>query len=352
MWRPGSILRQERGSTIVLALVSMTAVLAASALAIDLGMLVAARSEAQSAADAAALAGAGAFLRPGSSANALARQQALDFATRNTILGEPILASEVEVEVDPEALTVRVGIQRNVTETWFARVLRSRALAIGARAAARASDAPAATCVKPFAIADPALVDPDNPQLVYGQQLALTPGAPTSAPAGNGGGRGRGRARGNGGSGPVTEAWALPTNRGWSGGCGGAAAASHTPPAFRANICSCNQSVIELAAGAREVVGTPALANVHGPSGISNLVSQDPGARWDAGRGEVVGSRYSDWRKSPRVVTIPLYDPAGARGSRIRFTKFIVVFVERLQDTGNSPSARFVGHKRVLRLSE
>ena len=53
--------RSRRGAVLALAAVTVAALAAMSALAIDVGMLINARSEAQRAADAAALAGASAF---------------------------------------------------------------------------------------------------------------------------------------------------------------------------------------------------------------------------------------------------------------------------------------------------
>jgi hypothetical protein len=43
--------------------------------------------------------------------------------------------------------------------------------------------------------------------------------------------------------------------------------------------------------------------------GVQYLVNQDPGATWNQSTRQVEGSSYSDWTKSPRVVTIGLIDP-------------------------------------------
>src|SRR5215475_13929485 len=61
--------RNERGQTLMLVAISMVSLLAIAALAVDLGSLYAARGEIQRAADAAALAGAKAFVDSGVTTN-------------------------------------------------------------------------------------------------------------------------------------------------------------------------------------------------------------------------------------------------------------------------------------------
>ena len=43
--------------------------------------------------------------------------------------------------------------------------------------------------------------------------------------------------------------------------------------------------------------------------GIDYLVQQDPDAQWDPVTKTVVGSNWSDWTESPRVVIVGLIDP-------------------------------------------
>jgi hypothetical protein len=100
------------------------------------------------------------------------------------------------------------------------------------------------------------------------------------------------------------------------------------------------------------VVGQPALVNVFTPRGISDLAAQDPGARWDEAGRRVTGSEHADWRQSPRVVAVPLYDPGESRGNSIRLTRFIWIFIERMDQTGNVPAGRYVGAVRTVQLVE
>jgi Flp pilus assembly protein TadG len=77
-------LREQSGTALVVVAGGMLAFTSVVALAIDVGLLTTARNEAQRAADAAALAGAGAFIgSPGN--DDLARFLAEDFAERNDV---------------------------------------------------------------------------------------------------------------------------------------------------------------------------------------------------------------------------------------------------------------------------
>jgi hypothetical protein len=145
----------ERGSVTVLVVMTMAALLALLALGIDLGGLFNARSEAQRAADAAALAGASAFLEyQDNEARQAALTRAFEFGTSNEIRNQPIAPQDVSVWVDLDAATVRAAVRRQGVPTWFARLFGVDAVDIGAEATAWAGAAGAASCVKPFAVPD------------------------------------------------------------------------------------------------------------------------------------------------------------------------------------------------------
>ncbi|NIP78765.1 MAG: hypothetical protein GWM90_06000, partial [Gemmatimonadetes bacterium] len=145
----------ERGSATVIVALSMTALIALLALGIDLGALFNARSEAQRAADAAALAGASAFLEyQQETARSVAVDRATTFATSNDIRGTPIAPEDVTVAVNVDSSTVRAVVRREGVPTWFARLFGIDAVDVGAEATAWAGAAGAAQCVKPFAVPD------------------------------------------------------------------------------------------------------------------------------------------------------------------------------------------------------
>ena len=161
----------ERGASVVIMAVSLFALLGMAALAVDLGMLLKVRSDAQRAADAAALAGAAEFLKgdPAAMRNSAA-QYAFEFAGSNTVGWYPIDTSgpivtdsgtrrivntpEAYIQVIPDEQKVRVFIRRQATATWFGNLLGLDFVPISAKAAAQAVDAGTGKCVKPFAVPD------------------------------------------------------------------------------------------------------------------------------------------------------------------------------------------------------
>src|SRR3954447_22705706 len=93
--------RDERGMSLVFVTVSFMAVLSATTLAIDVGMFMNARSQAQNAADAGALAGAVALAYNSStdrSSTGPAVQGAINTAKANLVAG-------AKVEIDPSDVT-------------------------------------------------------------------------------------------------------------------------------------------------------------------------------------------------------------------------------------------------------
>jgi Flp pilus assembly protein TadG len=178
----------ERGVVILLVAVFLLFVVGAmAALAIDVVTLYTARSEAQLAADAAALAGARALANSGMTSNpadanlllnakALALAIATQVATHNDV-GRRTLNPGTEVVVsfndgDPSFGTnprVTVQTTRSDLPTFFARIWGSSALSVKATATAEAYNPSGAgsgqvpvapTCVKPWLLPN---IDPSNP---------------------------------------------------------------------------------------------------------------------------------------------------------------------------------------------
>jgi hypothetical protein len=158
----GSALRirhDRSGSVLAVVAVSLLGLVGAVALAVDLGMLYAARGEAQRAADSAALAGASAFLDFDPEAKPVeasqeAEARALDYATRHSVMNGQILAVEVTPEILLNEQKVRVTIRRTAVPLFFARVFGMQSSGVAASAAAEVVQAGSTTCVKPFAIPD------------------------------------------------------------------------------------------------------------------------------------------------------------------------------------------------------
>ena len=155
-WKLQSV-RNERGASLVMVAVMMAGLLSVTALAVDLGMLYKTRGEAHRAAEAAALAGASAFIQYDKTdpvADDTANARAFDYAQRNYMTGGVVVPAEVTVQVITDSAKVRVWVRRAEVGTWFARIFGVSTVPIGARAAAEATYAGVGKCVKPFAIPD------------------------------------------------------------------------------------------------------------------------------------------------------------------------------------------------------
>jgi Flp pilus assembly protein TadG len=147
----------ERGATAFLLAAGMSVFLGATAIAVDLGMLATARTEAQRTADAAALAGASALVFVPNDARK-AREWAQEYATLNAVRGIPVTLREQDIQVIGD--TVRVTVLRSQdyggpVETIFARVFGVDGVDISAVAAAHAaSQAAVVNCLLPITLAD------------------------------------------------------------------------------------------------------------------------------------------------------------------------------------------------------
>jgi hypothetical protein len=377
----------ESGGTLVLVALSMFLLLGMAALAVDIGAAFAWRTEAQKIADASALAGGSAFLDvPIEVAQQPAQDRAYEYALMHSIKGEAIDSSEVTVEVSLSDLRVRVGINRRDMPVWFARILGFRGVDIGAVAAAQAMDAGAARCLKPIAVPD-AWFDADDDtngnnvwdageEWEFGSdpgdryQRYDGSGDPDGTNATGYGSELRGSDRDWGRSlqlkttNPNNEfnfepgiffPWRLPPdpNQGscaTGGGGGGTAAGGAT---YRNNICTCNNSLVELFEPYDLEPG-----NMVGPTfqGISEVIDQDPTAYWEpaanGGRGGVArpsADSPTGWEEvgssSPRVVKMALFDPTQITGSgmqSIEFNNFALMFLEDQPNPQSPVMGRFM----------
>lgn len=316
-------LADDRGSTIVIVAVTMTALLSAVALAVDVGMLYTARGEAQRVADASALAGAHAFIEfPGNEDSV--RQFAVEYAARNNVRGQTIalLPEDIGVDMPNKRVTVtvrRTGDRGGAVATWFARVFGIDEVDVVARATAEALPAGAATCLKPFTIADafedrngsgkfdsgdhydqaetgygsdwrdgvPSDNGIDPPGTTYdddyGRPLVITEGDPAGAKENL--------------APSIYLPWSMPQPD--EGPVTGA-------DRVYENIVGCNPTPVHLG---EEYLQEPGRMRNKIRNGVQELISRDDGASWDPDIPGVVGSDYVPWTKSPRVIHIPLYDP-------------------------------------------
>lgn len=157
----------ERGSVLALVVLFLIVFLGLCALAIDLGLLYVARSEAQRSSDAAAHAGAGHLVRaPFDEAGA--RDQAVEVASSNLVRGEwTEIRWDDDIDVLLDSQKVRARVHR--TDDWggpvrtlFARVIGFNTVGVATSAAAQAWPGTASDCIMPFAIPDHWYVDEDG----------------------------------------------------------------------------------------------------------------------------------------------------------------------------------------------
>jgi Flp pilus assembly protein TadG len=389
--RPSS----ERGSVVVMLAVSLFAMLALAALAVDLGSLRDAKAEAQRAADAVSLAGATAFkdksfTDPAAVPDAQAR--ALDIARLNMVRFDTIdvrnptvrtvntstlpigkvwvvttPTNKIELNIIPDSQRVRAWIRRPGVSTFFGGLLRVPYGHIQAMATAQVTQAGEAKCVKPLALPDIwdetnraaqdldgdrvwdngepwqfdpstdryAAFDPDASQEAQAEQTGY--GSTWRDPSGVMKDWGREmtiKAQRPGDA--ITSGWFYPWRIGDSQGA----------QDYKDNITGCNPEAH---------LGQPydvENGNMVGPTiqAFGEVIGEDPGAHWDPslndGKGGVDGSAYGDWRNSPRVLPVALFDPNQIAGIQsggnlsLTFNNFALFFVEGFVGTGQQKPLR------------
>jgi hypothetical protein len=195
---------QQQGFVMVMVALTLVILIGFVALGVDSGALYSARTAAQEAADAAALAGAFTFINnPTATQPTTATNFAKQIAVNNKILGKAITAADVNVAVD--TTNKRVTVTINTTQnTFFARALGTSSAAIGVTAIAEAADeSDGGCCTRPwfipntvYATSDICTAKCDTTQLLVdpttrmptayattkiGQQFLLKPQSPDAA---------------------------------------------------------------------------------------------------------------------------------------------------------------------------
>jgi Flp pilus assembly protein TadG len=348
MKRALRLVHDESGMTYVFIGLGMMAFLSASMLAIDVGMLMTARNQAQNAADAGALAGATALIYDdyaNRTATGPAVTNAVNAAVQNQVMARnvSVVPTDVEFLNDPtgDPNRVRVTVRRtasrgNPVSTLIARYFGVVATDIGAVATAEASTANAMTCVKPFTIPDrwsekqtppwdpddgfdivdkkgkpianpDVYVGPENKASYTGYDVERDKGMTILLKADNGSKIAP----------SFYQAWSI-------NGFKGAAD-------YRWNIANCNVDVL----GFGDVfTAEPGMMTGPTKQGMDDLIALDPDAYWDTSRNKVVSTKHP----SPRVVAIPLFDPVyydtgkrNGRNASLKFVNYLGFFVERMQ---------------------
>jgi hypothetical protein len=335
--------RDERGMSLVFVAMGFMSFLAAATLAIDVGMFMTARAQAQTSADAAALAGAVALAKDdfnNRSSSGPAVQSALAAARQNAVMHRSVdvAASDVTFPVSPAGLNnrVHVAVRRTAASgacvgcsgavpTLLGGIFGVARVNITAEATAEAAPTASVQCAKPFIIPDRWIEQTGNANwfdyVDSHNNLLTTPdiyhpvtssqytgytyadrGQPMMLRAGTG----------NQIQPSFYFSWSMAALTGGS--------------EYDWNIANCNQAIISIGDLLLMEPGS-----MVGPtnSGIDLLIARDPNAHWDGQR--VVSNQHP----SPRVATIPLYDPVyyatgvqQGRNTDLKVANFLGFFIE------------------------
>jgi Flp pilus assembly protein TadG len=344
----------ESGMSLVYVAIGFMTFMAASTLAIDVGMFMTARSQAQNSADAGALAGAVALVRNSwtdRSATGPAVQGAISTAKSNAVIGTApsVLATDVTFPNDPAGTPNRVHVKvyrttgRNTAiPTLIGPLFGVPTVDIAASATAEASPANAMTCVKPFMIPDKWIENVDekgnptgswspssefnafdnhnaplpNPDQYYDANDSRYTGYTTANDRGT-------KLVLRAGTGDNINpsfyySWKMPGDTGGD--------------FYRENIANCNRSIITMGDA---IVQEPGAMSGPTIQGIDDLIAKDPSAQWDKVCKCVINSKFGDGSNSPRVFPIPLYDPyyyslgkSNGRVADFKIANFLGFFVE------------------------
>jgi Flp pilus assembly protein TadG len=335
--------RDERGMSLVFVSVAFMAMLSATTLAIDVGMFMNSRSQAQNAADAGALAGAVALYYNDfndRSATGPAVQSAINTALTNRVAGATVSVTPADVTFpnDPSGQPTRVQVQvfrtvarSNPVSTLMGGFFGVPTADIVAVATAEASAANAETCVMPFTIPDRWIENqtgPWDPTDTFDPGDTYVPLRPYPDPNTNYTGYNAVRDKGlevvlkASNDTNITASWYNPWDLPGSVGADD----------YRANIGGCNSALM----GNGDTM-TPEPGNMVGPTaqGMRDRIALDPNAHWNDVCNCVQGSNS---RISPRIVIIPTYDPvvfangaAHGRNIDLQLVSFIGFFLEDMR---------------------
>jgi Flp pilus assembly protein TadG len=358
-WLGDRSCRGERGAVLVHVAVAFTGLLAFSALAVDLGMLWAARSQAQNAADAAAFAAATslAYVDPLDAAAANASGRAV--LASNQVWDRPAsVAADVAVVACPagavaSGLCVRADVFRDSANgtplpAYFAPLFGVATNQVRATATAQMLRGNSTSCMRPWAIADQWIDNEDTIapiDTVWTPEDVFDPAHDVYVPP----------SQSSSGSGYTSAAWLgqqvhvmlansfdsypteLPGNVVFDLNLPRAGENPGGEPQFAMNIASCS--------GVPVSIGDVVATGFHHPrvtsDAVEQLIASDPDASWD-------GTRIvSAFPVSPRLVPVTLFDPAvyattnhSEVGFSVQVRNIVGLFVEGYE--GNMIIGRFL----------
>ncbi len=355
MRRIEKLRRDEKGMTYVFVGLGFMAFLSASMLAIDVGMLMTARSQAQNSADAGALAGATALVYDDfddHTPDGPAVVSAIAAGQANQVMGAQVSLTPDDVEFLTSPTTgqdsrVHVTVWRsaergNPVATLIAQYFGVTSATIGAAATAEAAPGNAMDCVKPFTIPDKWIekqtpdYDPTDTYDAFDNKGRPLANPDVYIPAINPDGSANPNYTGYNTYRDAGTQLVIRAGNGQNISTSFYFSLSMTDDMggddYRWNIANCNTTVYQ---PGQMLVQEP--GDMEGPTiqGIQALVDRDPRAEWDKVNNKVINSAFGS--HSPRVFPIPLYDPvyydSGKRNGRnasLKTANWIGFFVDRV----------------------
>lgn len=350
--------KAQRGSILALTALLMVAIIAILGLAIDFGVAFTARTFAQHAADAGALAGADTYAQDNPATQAMATGNAQTAAEQNKILGQALAAANVTVTfpaAPPGVDRVRVDVNTTVP-TFFLRVLGQKwsQLTIGAHAIAEAAPGTTGgtTCLRPLWITMKALLGGSctNPPPNPGDAITLW----------DGGGNG------NNGGGLLCVQKGCTTASQW--GLIDPVSLGYPASDLASWVLSCSSVQVNCGSTMGPKTGATVGDVGHGqPPPIQTLIGQtgDGNNDWawypDPTTGTYIPGEYTYvpgtagnnvFNSSPAVVTMAIWDNCSATGyepingqtQNIPISGFEQIFLDQIKPNGNnkSISAQFI----------
>lgn len=359
----------ETGSVLLLVAASMVMLLGVSAFAIDLANFYLTRAQAQRAADAAALAGAKAFVTSGCTTagciqggpqDTLARQMAKSTGAQNYVAGQLANIQDGDVvlnEANPYEPQVTVTVRR-AAPTFFAKIFGIDTANISASATAEAYAGNGGAqlwqqCLKPFLVPN---CDPDHASPVptpnpcpEGYGAFFTPGVTggTNTVA-NPGPYSQG--------GIIGEHWQLHTgadpSQWYLVGFGGAPPSSGNalynhilecspkPLSCGTTLVTANGNMVgPVSQGINQLIGAQNYGMNQGQDSINT--TSDSSFIFTAGSSNpntlLRGQTFTDYSESPSVVTVPVYTGGSLApgGSVVGIVGYLQVFIQDVVHNGN-----------------
>ena len=368
-----SLRRDERGSVIITIAVSIVALFSFAVVAIDGPILMTTRGQLQTAADAAALAGAS-----GLPDKVEARRRARLFSAYNYAVQDnlqPVVISDTDITF-PDPLQIRVTTHRtratnDALRTYFLRILDLAAgqaptsanrVDVSAVATAELRDNCTADCVKPWAIPDrwDDITSPGNetdkcdvrePFVDANGNGTWDPGESFTD------GDRDGLYDAGDYYDPVATGYLAPNDVGVQLTLHSNATPGPVAPGqyFSIDLPPLGKGIAPITGGSayRQWIAECAPYTVApgdscqlepgqmvGPTvqGIADLIAKDPNAYWDASTESVKGSRFG---QSPRVAIVPFYDPRFPPQSGRQYVKITKIAAFFMESVG--PGSRVTG---------